>query len=306
MLSNLPKSARIIEVGPRDGLQNEATILSWKEKLQFIDMLVAAGLKSIEITSFVRSSKIPQMGDAKELFEAVSKKDYFSSISTPCLVPNMKGMENALALGVKEIAIFTSTSNTFNQKNINATIEESIERFEPVVKAATQNGIKIRGYVSTVFGCPYEGETSIETLKFLLKKLQEFGCYEVSLGDTIGVANPLQTKKILEQIQDEIEFDKVAMHFHDTRGMALANILSSLEMGITNFDSSAGGLGGCPYAVGSSGNVATEDVVYLLHSMGIETGIDMKKLSQASELILGKLKKQSPSKFLNTYLVSGK
>lgn len=306
MFSNLPKKARIIEVGPRDGLQNEKSILATEDKAKFIDMLVDAGLTSIEITSFVRAPKIPQMGDAKELFSNISKKDYFSKIHAPCLVPNLKGMENAVELGVKEIAIFTATSNTFNQKNINATIEESLKRFDPVIELAQKNNIKIRGYVSTVFGCPYEGETSVDTLLTVIKELKSFGCYEISLGDTIGVANPLQTKNILDKVSKIISMDEIAMHFHDTRGMALANVLSSLEMGATNFDSSAGGLGGCPYAQGSTGNVATEDVLYLLDSLGIETGVDMKKLSKASEFILDKVGKVSPSKYLKAYLTTGK
>jgi hydroxymethylglutaryl-CoA lyase len=306
MFTNLPKNARIIEVGPRDGLQNEKTILETEDKEKFIDMLVDAGLSSIEITSFVRAPKIPQMGDAKELFRSISKKNYFSNIHAPCLVPNLKGMENAVELGVKEIAIFTATSNTFNKKNINATITESLERFVPVVDLANKNGIKIRGYVSTVFGCPYEGDTSVETLLDVMKSLNDFGCYEISLGDTIGVATPLQTKNVLEKVSSQFSMDKVAMHFHDTRGMAIANIMASLEMGATNFDSSAGGLGGCPYAKGSTGNVATEDVLYLLNSLGIETGVDIAKLSKASEFILSKVKKESPSKYLKAFLATGK
>lgn len=306
MFKELPKTARIIEVGPRDGLQNEKVILNCSQKEKFIDMLSKAGLKTIEVTSFVRADKIPQMSDAVDLYEIIKQKDYFSSTHLPTLVPNLKGMEIAVKSGVSEIAIFTSTSNTFNQKNINATIEESIERFRPVVKLAKENGIKIRGYISTVFGCPYEGETSIDVLMDLLKSLKEMGCYEISLGDTIGVANPLQVKNILQRVFKEYKSDEIAMHFHDTRGLALANILASLEMGATNFDSSAAGLGGCPYAKGATGNVATEDVVYMLESMGVSTGVNMKKLSEASEYILSCLNKVSVSKYLTAYLASGK
>lgn len=306
MFSKLPKSVRIIEVGPRDGLQNEKVILDCAQKVKFIDMLAEAGLSTIEITSFVRADRIPQMGDATELFNIIKEKKYFSSIHSPCLVPNLKGMEIAIKNGVTEIAIFTATSNTFNQKNINATIEESLERFVPVMKLAKENGIRVRGYISTVFGCPYEGETSIEVLMSTLKSLKEMGCYEVSLGDTIGVANPLQVKTILERVFKEYDPKEIAMHFHDTRGLALANILASLEMGATNFDSSAAGLGGCPYAKGATGNVATEDVVYMLESMGISTGVDMKKLSSASEYILSCLNKTTASKYLTAYLASGK
>jgi hydroxymethylglutaryl-CoA lyase len=305
MFNKLPKSVRIIEVGPRDGLQNEKVVLSTADKVQFIDKLVDAGLKSIEVTSFVRPDKIPQMSDAKELFKIISKKEYFNDIHTPCLVPNLKGMELAMEQGVKEIAIFTATSNTFNQKNINATISESLKRFEPVVTMAQKNNVKIRGYVSTVFGCPYEGETSTETLLSIIKSLKDFGCYEISLGDTIGVGNPLQTRDILEKVFKTFKPSDIALHFHDTRGMALANIVAALEMGAIHFDASAAGLGGCPYAKGATGNLATEDVVHMLQSMGIETGVDMKKLSVASEFILGKLNKETPSKYLKAYLSTG-
>jgi hydroxymethylglutaryl-CoA lyase len=305
MFDNLPSSVRIIEVGPRDGLQNEKTILSTEDKATFIDMLVEAGLSSIEITSFVRASKIPQMGDAVDLFNIISKKDYFSKIHSPCLVPNLKGMEIAVKNSVKEIAIFTATSNTFNQKNINATIDESIDRFIPVVKLAKENNIKLRGYISTVFGCPYEGETSVSVLIDLIKKLSDLGCYEISLGDTIGVANPVQVKNVLTEVSKEVSLSKIAMHFHDTRGMAIANILASLEMGATNFDSSAGGLGGCPYAKGATGNVATEDVVYLMNELGINTNVDMEKLSKASLFILSKLGKETPSKYLKAFMATG-
>lgn len=306
MFNQLPKNARIIEVGPRDGLQNESVILDCAKKEKFIDMLVDAGLRTIEVTSFVRADKIPQMGDAVELFNSIKNKDYFSELNLPCLVPNLKGMEIALKQGVSEIAIFTATSNTFNQKNINASIEESLDRFRPVVKLARENGVKIRGYISTVFGCPYEGETSVETLLKVLKELKDMGCYEISLGDTIGVANPLQVKNILSNVFKDYLPSEIAMHFHDTRGLALANILASLEMGATNFDSSAAGLGGCPYAKGATGNVATEDVVYLLESMGVDTGVDISKLAKASEYILKELNKETASKYLRAYLASGK
>ncbi len=306
MFNKLPKSARIIEVGPRDGLQNEKVILGCAQKEKFIDMLVDAGLSTIEITSFVRADKIPQMGDASELFNTIKGKPYFGKINSPCLVPNEKGMEIAIQNGVAEIAIFTATSDSFNQKNINATTKESLERFIPVVKLAKENGIKVRGYISTVFGCPYEGETSVEVLMDTLKALKEMGCYEISLGDTIGVANPLQVKNILERVFKDYSPSEISMHFHDTRGLALANILASLEMGAINFDSSAAGLGGCPYAKGATGNVATEDVVYMLESMGVSTGVDMKKLAEASRYILQELNKTTASKYLTAYLASGK
>lgn len=296
MLDNLPKSVRIVEVGARDGLQNEKTVLNTADKAKFISMLVAAGVQNLEITSFVRPERIPQMSDAKELFEIVSNEKYFKSISSPCLVPNLKGLEKAIELGVSEIAVFTATSNTFNKKNINVTVDESFDRLAPVIELALSKNIKVRGYASTVFGCPYEGATSVDTLISVCKKLFELGCYEVSLGDTIGCANPLQVKEIILELDKHFDLAKFSMHFHDTNGVALANILTSLEMGIVSFDSSAGGLGGCPYAEGATGNVATEDVIYMLSNMGIETGINMKKLTDASEFILNKLNKKSLSK----------
>ncbi|OUR97841.1 hydroxymethylglutaryl-CoA lyase [Halobacteriovorax marinus] len=305
MFKNLPKDVRIIEVGPRDGLQNEKVVLSTEDKVQFIDKLVVAGLKSIEVTSFVRADKIPQMSDAKELFATISKKEYFNDIHAPCLVPNLKGMQIAIEQGVKEVAIFTATSDTFNKKNINATLAESLKRFEPVVALANKHNMKIRGYVSTVFGCPYEGETSVDALLSTIATLKDFGCYEVSLGDTIGVGNPLQTKNILERVFKTFSAKDIALHFHDTRGMALANILAALELGALNFDASAAGLGGCPYAKGATGNVATEDVVHMFESMGINTGVDMKKLAASSQFILNKLNKETPSKYLKAFLSTG-
>ncbi|WP_417336444.1 hydroxymethylglutaryl-CoA lyase [Halobacteriovorax marinus] len=306
MFNTLPKSVRIIEVGPRDGLQNEAKVLDLSTKVEFIDRLALTGLETIEVTSFVRADKIPQMGDAKELFKTIKERDYYNKLNLPCLVPNTKGMELAIDNGVKEVAIFTATSNTFNQRNINATIEESLERFRPVAKLATDNGIKIRGYISTVFGCPYEGETSVDSLMDILSALKDMGCYEISLGDTIGVANPLQVKNVLSRVFKIHSANELAMHFHDTRGLALANTLASLEMGATNFDSSAAGLGGCPYAKGATGNVATEDVVYMLESMGVSTGVDLEKMAHASKYILEALGKESSSKYLTAYLASGK
>lgn len=305
MLKHLPKKVRIVEVGPRDGLQNEKMILSVEDKLQFIKGLSAAGLTEIEATSFVRAQKIPQMGDGSELYSKLRGEPGLANTHLISLVPNMKGMEDALKVGVKDIAIFTSTSNTFNQKNINATIDESLIRIEEVMKIANLNNIRTRGYVSTVFGCPYEGKTSLIELKRIVHKLQELGVYEISLGDTTGVANPKQVTEVIEFLAKDFNLNFFSMHFHDTRGMAVANALTSLEMGIRSFDSSAGGLGGCPYALGASGNVATEDLYYLFTSMGIDTGIDIKKLVEVSSLILAKLNRDRPSKYLNAYLSSG-
>jgi hydroxymethylglutaryl-CoA lyase len=305
MLNNLPKKVRLIEVGPRDGLQNEKTIVSIEDKLTFIKKLSEAGLREIEATSFVKTEKIPQMSDGAELFALLKKEADLSQTRLTSLVPNLKGMENAISAGVKEIAIFTATSNTFNQKNINANISESLVRIEEVMKLAKSNGVSVRGYISTVFGCPYEGKTSLDELKRVAHKLQDLGVYEISLGDTIGIANPKQVIEVIEFLKKDFKLDFLSMHFHDTRGLAVANVLASLEMGITSFDSSAAGLGGCPYAIGASGNVATEDLVNIFHSMGIETGVDMKKLALASQFILKCLNRTSASKYLNAFIGSG-
>lgn len=304
MLGSLPKKVRIVEVGPRDGLQNEKTIISLADKVTFIKMLSEAGLHEIEANSFVRAEKIPQMSDGVELYKSLSMESSLKNTKLISLVPNDKGLENALSSGVKEIAVFTATSNTFNQKNINATVDESLKRIEGVMKKANSEGLKTRAYISTVFGCPYEGKTSLAELKRVAYALENLGVSEISLGDTIGIANPQQVQEVITFLKADFDLDFFAMHFHDTRGMAVANVLASLDMGITSFDSSAGGLGGCPYAKGASGNVATEDLVFLFSSMGIETGIDMEKLSLASKFILEKLGKTSSSKNLTAYLAS--
>ncbi len=304
MLGSLPKKVRIVEVGPRDGLQNEKTIISLADKVTFIKMLSEAGLHEIEANSFVRAEKIPQMSDGVELYKSLSHENSLRNTKLISLVPNDKGLENALSSGVKEIAVFTATSNTFNQKNINATVDESLKRIEGVMKKANSEGLKTRAYISTVFGCPYEGKTSLAELKRVAYALENLGVSEISLGDTIGIANPQQVQEVITFLKADFNLDFFAMHFHDTRGMAVANVLASLDMGITSFDSSAGGLGGCPYAKGASGNVATEDLVFLFSSMGIETGIDMDKLALASKFILEKLGKTSSSKNLTAYLAS--
>lgn len=294
-MSAIPKKVRLVEVGPRDGLQNEKKVLALSDKVRFIEDLAAAGIKTIETTSFVRPDKIPQMGDAAELFTKVVPL-LAKGISLPCLVPNLKGLEGAAKVGVKEIALFSATSDTFNKRNINATVDESLERLEEVAREASALGIKLRGYVSTVFGCPYEGKTSLDTLKHVSQKLIDFGCYDVSLGDTIGVGHPLQVKEIISSLRGNFDLSLFSMHFHDTRGLAVANVMASLEEGMCSFDSSAGGIGGCPYAKGASGNVATEDLLYLFESLGIETGIDREKVYLASAKILNSLEKSSLSK----------
>lgn len=302
MLGHLPKKVRIVEVGPRDGLQNEKTIVSIEDKVTFIKMLANAGLHEIEANSFVRVEKIPQMSDGVDLFGRLKKENSLINTKLISLIPNEKGLENALLSGVKEIAVVTATSNTFNKTNLNATTDESLKRIDTVVARANKEGLRTRAYISTVFGCPYEGKTSLAELKRIANHLEGLGVYEISLGDTIGIANPLQVKDTISFLKADFPLDFFAMHFHDTRGMGVANILASLEMGITSFDASAGGLGGCPYAKGASGNVATEDLVFLFSSMGIETGINMEKLAQASSFILEKLSKKSSSKNLTAYL----
>lgn len=295
---------KIVEVGPRDGLQNEKTILKTEDKLRFIELLSLTGLQTIEVTSFVKPESIPQMADATELFTKV--KSLSSTINFPCLVPNLKGYETAKALGVKEIALFSATSDSFTKKNVNATVEETFERMQDVAAAAIKDGIRIRGYISTSFGCPYEGKMDVAKLQAVTDRFFKLGAYEVSVGDTIGVATPKQVREYIQSLKKSFPVEKLAMHFHDTRGMALTNIHVSLEEGITTFDSSAGGLGGCPYAKGATGNVATEDVWYLMQSQGLETGIDIKKLSEASKFILEKINKQTESKFLKAYFNTGK
>jgi hydroxymethylglutaryl-CoA lyase len=302
MFGHLPKKVRIVEVGPRDGLQNEKTIVSIEDKAKYIELLSLAGLRDIEAMSFVRADKIPQMSDGKTLYQNLAKNSHLKNIHLISLVPNKKGMEDAISVGVKDIAVFTATSNTFNQKNINATIDESLVKIAEVCQMAKVHKIRVRGYISTVFGCPYEGETSIDQFLKVAKTLRDLGVYEISIGDTIGVANPLQVKKFLVFVLKDFDADFLAMHLHDTRGLATSNIVASLEYGIKNFDSSSGGLGGCPYAVGASGNVATEDIVNLFHSMGIETGVDLAKLAIASQFILQSIGRKSESRFLNAFL----
>lgn len=301
MFKNLSADIKIVEVGPRDGLQNEKSIIATEDKLEFIKLLSLSGLKVIETTSFVKPSAIPQMTDAKELWTKL-KPHQLDTINYPCLVPNLKGYETARDLGVKEIALFSATSNTFTQKNINSTVKESFKRMKEVSEEAKKDGIRMRGYISTAYGCPYEGPVPLKNLIQVAEDFFKLGVYEISIGDTIGVATPGQVERSLKDLTSLAGLDKIAFHFHDTRGMALANILVALEKGASIFDSAAGGLGGCPYAKGATGNVATEDVFYLLESLGLNTGIDLEKLVQASKFILAKTGKETPSKFLTAYL----
>ncbi|MFN8371070.1 MAG: hydroxymethylglutaryl-CoA lyase [Bacteriovoracaceae bacterium] len=306
MFKNLPKQVKMVEVGPRDGLQNEKSFIETQDKFTYIEKLIQAGLTHIEVGSFVNPDKILQMKDTVELYKLLDAKFGKSGLNLICLVPNLTGLKSALSVNVKSIAVFTSTSNEFNKKNINATIDESLVRITEVMKIAKTENLQVRGYVSTVFGCPYEGKTSVEELKRVLDKLFNLGVYEVSLGDTIGVATPAQVETIILELKKSFDVNKLALHFHDTLGMAVSNILVGLENGVTIFDSSSGGLGGCPYAKGATGNVTTEDVWYLLNSFNIDTKINLDKLMEASNFILSKVNKETPSKFLQYKNKSGK
>jgi hydroxymethylglutaryl-CoA lyase len=270
-----PAAVRIVEVGARDGLQNEKTIIPAATKIELIDRLSATGLRTIEATSFVSPKWVPQLADAAEVFTGITKRD---GVAYPVLVPNLQGYERAREAGAREVAIFTAASEAFNRKNINASIDESIERFLPVLERANVDGVRVRGYVSTVLGCPYQGEVPVADVVRVARRLHELGCYEVSLGDTIGIGTPLKARAMLRAVAGEVPLAALAVHFHDTRGQALANILACLEEGVAVVDSSVSGTGGCPYAKGATGNVASEDVVYMLEGMGIATGIDLLAL----------------------------
>jgi isopropylmalate/homocitrate/citramalate synthase len=271
-----------VEVGPRDGLQNEREPVATADKIHFIDLLSAAGLPVVEATSFVRPGAIPQLSDAGEVMAGIERRP---STRYAALVPNRQGMERALAAHVAEVAVFTGASETFVQHNINTTIAGSIERFRPVVELAAASGIRVRGYLSTAFGCPYEGAVAETAVLATARDLIALGVDEISIGDTIGVATPNQVTRLISLLRGEIATARIAMHFHDTHGTALANVLASLEAGISTFDSSAGGLGGCPYAPGASGNLATEDLLYLLHGMGLATGVDLNAVVTASQFL---------------------
>src|SRR5215831_13204969 len=294
-MPSLPKSIRIVEVGPRDGLQNESVIIPTAKKAEFIKLLVAAGLKDIEVASFVHPKWVPQLADAQELIQQL---EFTPNVRYSALVPNMKGLERALTTGIRRIAVFTAASETFNRKNINMGIQESIDVFKPVVAGALSEGLSVRGYVSTCFVCPYEGPVSKERVAEVSSALFDLGVDEVSIGDTIGAATPKDVETTVGHLLAQFPAAKLAMHFHDTYGMAVANVYQSLQMGITTFDSSAGGLGGCPYAPGASGNVATEDLLYLIDRLGIETGVDLKLVRRASYFIAQELARELPSRVL--------
>jgi hydroxymethylglutaryl-CoA lyase len=279
---SFPGQVKIVEVGPRDGLQNEASTVPAEIKVQLIEMLADAGLPVVESGAFVSPKWVPQMATSAEVFTQIKRR---ADVSYPMLVPNLKGLELALASGVEEIALFAAATETFSQKNTNCSIAASIERFNAVINEAQAAGLKVRGYISCVLGCPYEGEVSFDTVSMIAQKLLAKGCYEVSLGDTIGVGTAGLATELIEVLSRQLPVAQLAAHFHDTYGQALANIHAVMQCGIAVVDSSVAGLGGCPYAKGATGNVATEDVVYMLHGMGIETGVDMDKLLEAGRFI---------------------
>lgn len=296
--ATLPRKVRVVEVGPRDGLQNEKQVISSEQKIKFISLLVEAGFPVVEATSFVSPRAIPQLSDASQVMAGLPRSAS-GSTSFAALVPNLKGMERALAAGLRSVAVFTAASQEFTRHNINATIEESLANFRPVVELAKREGVAVRGYISTVFGCPYSGHVEPEQVLWVAQALLELGIEELSLGDTIGVATPNQVVEVLNLLltTGKIPVEQLAVHFHDTRGTALANVLTSLQMGISIVDAAAGGLGGCPYAPGAAGNLATEDLLYMLHGMGIETGVDLEKLVEATSYIAPLLGHQPTSKY---------
>jgi hydroxymethylglutaryl-CoA lyase len=298
MQGRMIQNVRIVEVGPRDGLQNEPREVPTEVKVQLIERLADAGLPAVEATAFVSPKWVPQMADHTEVLERIRRKP---GVDYPVLAPNLKGFEAARAAGAAEVAIFGAASESFSRKNINCSIAESLDRFRPVAEAARHAGVKVRGYVSCVLGCPYEGDIAPARVAEVAKALHDMGCYEVSLGDTIGTGTPAKTKAMVEACAAEMPIAQLAGHYHDTYGQALANIYASLELGVRTFDASIAGLGGCPYAAGASGNVATEDVVYMMDGMGVRTGVDLGKLVEIGRWICGVLGKEPSSKVNKAY-----
>ena len=299
----IPKAVTIFEMGARDGLQNERTVVSTDDKVRFIDLLSETGLHWIEATSFVSPKAIPQLADAADVFARIRKAP---GVRYPVLVPNVRGYERAKAAGVDAIAVFTAASENFTQRNINMTIDESIATFRDVVRLAKADGMWVRGYVSTAFGSPFGDVVRPQAVLDVSHKLMDLGCDELSIGDTIGVGVPTQVDELIPLLVHSIPLDRLALHFHDTRGTALANIFAALQHGVHQFDTSAGGLGGCPYAPGATGNVATEDVLYMLHSMGIETGVDLAKIRAASRFIATIVDHQLTSKAFQAFEAAGR
>jgi isopropylmalate/homocitrate/citramalate synthase len=298
------RSVAIVEVGPRDGLQNERLLVAADTKVAFVDALSESGLPAIEVTSFVSPAMIPQLADGDEVFRRAAKR---SGVRYPVLVPNLRGLERALGAGVREIAVFTAASDTFNKRNTNVTIDESFERFRPVLAKARREGVAVRAYVSCVFGCPYEGSVPPSKGAEVAARLRAEGCDEISLADTIGIAVPSQVPEVVERsVAAGVPLESMAFHFHDTRGTALANVVEALRCGVRTFDSSAGGFGGCPYAPGAAGNLATEDLVYLLHGMGYQTGVDLRRIVGATAIVAATLDKAPPSRAWHAVTAAGR
>lgn len=290
---NFPKQVKIVEVSPRDGLQNEKMLIPAAKKIELINRLSDTGLTTIEVTSFVSPRWVPRLADAAEVFAGINKKP---GINYPVLVPNLQGLENALKVGVKEIAVFTTPSEQFSQKNTHCSVAESMQRIQELVEVAKTHQVRVRGYLSCVLGCPYEGEMLPEKVAMLAKELVQLGCYEISLGDTIGVGTPFKTLTLLDAVMKSVPESQLAVHFHDTYGQALVNIYAALSKGVRVIDSSVAGIGGCPYAKGATGNVATEDVVFMLENMGIETGVDLEKLVVVGQFIADQMGHKPQSK----------
>ncbi len=294
----LPERVRLVEVGPRDGLQNETQPISLEDKVRLVNDLTDTGLDYIEVGSFVSPRWVPQMAGSSDLFLKISKR---AGITYSALTPNMMGFEAALNVGVKEIAIFAAASESFSQRNINCSINESLQRFKPVMEAARQHGISVRGYVSCILGCPYEGDITPDQVLSVARELIDMGCREISLGDTIGIGTPGAVRTLIGKLSQEIPCDRLAVHFHDTYGQALANIYAALLEGVSVVDSSVAGLGGCPYATGASGNVATEDVLYMLNGLGIQTGVDLSRLIAAGQRICEVLGRDTGSRVAKAF-----
>jgi hydroxymethylglutaryl-CoA lyase len=284
----------VVEVGPRDGLQNEAVVVSTADKIAFVDLLSTACLPVVEVSAFVSPKWVPQMADAAEVFAGITRR---AGTRYTALVPNRAGLDRAMAAGVAEVAIFAAASEAFSRKNINQTIDESLLTYKQVCDRARADGIRVRGYLSTAFGCPFEGDVPPARVVEVAQRLIGLGVFEVSVSDTIGIAHPGQVQRVLDAVLEALPVDQVALHFHDTRGTALANVLTALPYGVTTFDASAGGLGGCPYAPGAAGNLATDDLIYMLDGLGIETGVSLAALSEASRFIAGKIDHRLPSRY---------
>jgi hydroxymethylglutaryl-CoA lyase len=297
-----PATVTVVEVGPRDGLQNEHALVSTPDKVAFVNLLSAAGLPVIEVSAFVSAKWVPQMGDAAEVFAGIARRP---GVRYTALVPNLAGLERAMAAGVTEVAIFAASTETFSRKNINQSVDESLATYRQVCERAIAAGLRVRGYLSTAFGCPFEGDVDPARVADVAARVLELGVFEVAISDTIGIAHPGQVPRVLDAVLARLPLERIALHFHDTRGTALANVLASLQYGVATFDASSGGLGGCPYAPGAAGNLATDDLVYMLDGLGIETGVSLDAVSAASAFIASKIDHRLPSRYAQAAAATG-